>query len=121
MRMLSEVLFGAVSLFLLGAASELHGKYLSGFTFRTLGKMGKQMCVRECKAYRGGCGSVNFDRENLSCELNSNSSTDTTGVLEDRPSSIYIQINNSEVSPHRFWPCNGPCRSQCICNGIIVD
>ncbi|XP_022338501.2 uncharacterized protein LOC111134027 [Crassostrea virginica] len=100
MKMLYEVLFGAVSLFLLGAASELHGKYLSGFTFRTLGKMGKQMCVRECKAYRGGCGSVNFDRENLSCELNSNSSSDTTGVLEDRLSSIYIQINNSESAPN---------------------
>ncbi|XP_061189889.1 uncharacterized protein LOC133197724 [Saccostrea echinata] len=73
--------------------SKLHGQHLLGHSFLTLDKMGIQMCVRRCESYKGGCKSVNFDRDHLVCELNTYSSTDKPEDMFENPSSIYVQVN----------------------------
>ncbi|XP_034329117.2 uncharacterized protein [Magallana gigas] len=83
-------------LFSLGrSSSEIYGKYLSGFTFASFDKMGKQMCVRECQSYPGRCKSVNYNRVHLSCELNTDSATDKPEAILDREGSTYIEILTS--------------------------
>nr|XP_019927363.2 uncharacterized protein LOC109620120 isoform X2 [Crassostrea gigas] len=77
------------------SSSEIYGKYLSGFTFASLDKMGKKMCVRECQSYPGRCKSVNYNRIHLSCDLNTDSATDKPEAILDREGSTYIEILTS--------------------------
>lgn len=93
--MILGLFLSAVLLCFARASSELHGKSLSGFTFASLDKMGKQMCVRECQSYPGRCKSVNYDRVHLSCELNTDSATDKPEAILDRDGSSYIPISTS--------------------------
>ncbi|XP_052705342.1 uncharacterized protein LOC128181112 isoform X2 [Crassostrea angulata] len=77
------------------SSSEFYGKYLSGFTFASLDKMGKQMCVKECQSYPGRCKSANYNRVHLSCDLNTDSATDKPEAILDREGSTYIEILTS--------------------------
>lgn len=91
--MILGLFLSAVLLCLTSASSELYGKYLSGFTFASLDKMGKQMCVRECQSYPGRCKSVNYNRVHLSCDLNTDSATDKPEAILDREGSTHITIS----------------------------
>lgn len=53
----------------LGQGYEL-GKKLPMTPIMVLEKIGQQMCFKECEAY-GACLSINYNRGQLVCELNS--------------------------------------------------
>lgn len=68
------------------------GRRLIGFNFKTVSPTGHQQCLKLCTGH-ADCLSVNFSRNRLQCELNSQHETDTVQVTEniaDTEDFIYI-------------------------------
>jgi hypothetical protein len=66
------------------------GKKFPVYSFKVLRDIGLQMCVRECEAYTL-CLSVNFNRQMLTCGLNSQKA-DGTSDLMDADGYIYRDL-----------------------------
>jgi hypothetical protein len=56
------------------------GKNFPVYPFKVLTDIGIQMCYRECEAYTL-CLSVNFNRQMLTCGLNSQKATDNSDLV----------------------------------------
>jgi hypothetical protein len=57
------------------------GKKYPVYSFTVLKDIGVQMCVRECEAYTL-CLSVNFNRQMLTCGLNSQRADDNSDLVD---------------------------------------
>lgn len=58
------------------------GRRLIGFNFKAVSPTGYQQCLKLCIGH-ADCLSVNFSRNQLQCELNSQHETDTLRVTEN--------------------------------------
>lgn len=65
----------------LGQGYEL-GKKLPMTPVMVLEKIGQQMCFKECEAY-GACLSINYNRGQLVCELNSGRQNNNLSLIND--------------------------------------
>lgn len=65
----------------LGQGYEL-GKKLPMTPVMVLEKIGQQMCFKECEAY-GACLSINYNRRQLVCELNSGRQNNNLSLIND--------------------------------------
>lgn len=65
----------------LGQGYEL-GKKLPMTPIMVLEKIGQQMCFKECEAY-GACLSINYNRGQLVCELNSGRQNNNLSLIND--------------------------------------
>lgn len=65
----------------LGEGYEL-GKKLPMTPVMVLEKFGQQMCFKECEAY-GACLSINYNRKQLVCELNSGWQNNNLSLIND--------------------------------------
>lgn len=76
------------------------GRKLIGFKFKAVSPTGHKQCLKLCIAY-AECLSVNFSRNRLLCELNSQHETETVQVTENTSETedfIYIpRISFSKV------------------------
>jgi hypothetical protein len=74
------------------------GKKFRVYPFKVLTDIGVQMCYRECEAYTL-CLSVNFNRQMLTCGLNSQKAKDNSDLM-DADSYIYRDLPGIVSS---FW------------------
>lgn len=58
------------------------GKKLPMTPVMVLEKIGQQMCFKECEAY-GACLSINYNRRQLVCELNSGRQNNNLSLIND--------------------------------------
>jgi hypothetical protein len=79
------------------------GKKLPVYPFKVLNNIGDQMCVRECEAYTL-CLSVNFNRQMLSCRLNSQRADNSSDLVEadgyiyrDLPGIVSVKFFNELI------------------------
>ncbi|XP_063405905.1 CUB and sushi domain-containing protein 1-like [Mytilus trossulus] len=79
--------------------------YMKGEVISIISKIGPTMCVNKCKS-SNGCSGINFDRQQLTCELlRINTTSDDRSV---KPGSMYTalsswQTNNTTCLPN---PCS---------------
>lgn len=77
-------------------ASVRSGRRLIGYEFRRETPIGQKQCLKLCSVHTD-CLSINFSRNQLLCELNSQSETDTVKVTENTSETedfIYISRNS---------------------------
>lgn len=74
------------------------GRRLIGFNFKDVSPTGQKQCLKLCIAY-AECLSVNFSRNRLLCELNSQQETETVQVTENTSETEdFIYINRISFS-----------------------
>lgn len=82
------------------------GRRLIGFNFKTVSPTGPQQCLKLCTGH-ADCLSVNFSRNRLQCELNSQHETDTVQVTENiAETEDFIYISKTSF-PNELTPQQG--------------
>lgn len=81
------------------------GRRLIGFNFKAVSPTGYQQCLKLCIGH-ADCFSVNFSRNQLQCELNSQHETDTVRVTENTEETedfIYISKTSFPNVSFKGW------------------
>lgn len=81
------------------------GRRLIGFNFKAVSPTGYQQCLKLCIGH-ADCLSVNFSRNQLQCELNSQHETDTVRVTENTEETedfIYISKTSFPNVSFKGW------------------
>lgn len=77
--------------------TKIQGSRLKDSCFKTLDLTGEKMCVHQC-SYHSDCKAVNFNKQQLSCELLTHSGDDYPGDLQNDVDFIHIHnITNNQV------------------------
>lgn len=84
-------------------ASVRSGRRLIGYEFRRESPIGQKQCLKLCSVHTD-CLSINFSKNQLLCELNSQSETATVKVLENTSETDdFIYISRNSFSQARFF------------------
>lgn len=84
-------------------ASVQSGRRLIGYEFRRESPIGQKQCLKLCSVHTD-CLSINFSKNQLLCELNSQSETATVKVMENTSETDdFIYISRNSFSQARFF------------------
>lgn len=84
-------------------ASVRSGRRLIGYEFRKESPIGQKQCLKLCSVHTD-CLSINFSKNQLLCELNSQSETATVKVMENTSETDdFIYISRNSFSQARFF------------------